>query len=223
MNKVSSNVMELDLKALKSKKHIFISGSIGIGKTTVINNLKSQLKDNYGFVDELLGDDLIALSYDKTVEPQRSIELNLQLKKFHQVIFNEYKGKQQTYIYDRGIVDPITFGTLFNKYSENGDLKRELKYINHLIKKDLNRSIKARSYLILLVDEVPNILERIAKRNRDFEKDLPVWLIKGFAKTYLKLARKFHFTNVYTINVNNLDQEMVAEKVKKLIGEINEQ
>lgn len=222
MNKVSDNVMELDVNALKPKKHIFISGSIGIGKTTVINNLKSQLKDTYGFVDELLGDDLIALSYDENVHPQRSIELNLELKKFHQVIFNEYKGNKQTYIYDRGIVDPVTFGTIFNKYSENGDLKRELKYMYHLIKKDLNRSIKARSYLILLTDEVPNILERIAKRNRDFEKDLPVWLIAGFAKTYLKLARKLGFTNVYTINVNNLDPETVAAKVKKLIGEINE-
>ena len=223
MNKVSSNVMELDLNALKPKKHIFISGSIGVGKTTVINNLKSQLKDNYGFIDELLGDDLIALSYDKNVEPQRSIELNLELKKFHQVIFNEYKGKQQTYIYDRGIVDPITFGTLFNKYSEDGCLKRELKYMRHLIKKDLSKAIKARSYLILLVDQVHNIEERILKRNRDFEKDLPIWLIEKFAKTYLKLARKFHFTNVFTINVNNLSQEAVAEKVKKLIGEINEQ
>lgn len=222
MNKVNDNVMELDINALKPKKHIFISGSIGIGKTTVINNLKSQLKDNYGFVDELLGDDLIALSYDENVHPQRSIELNLELKKFHQVIFNEYKGKQQTYIYDRGIVDPITFGTIFNKYSENGDLKRELKYMRDLIKKDLNHSIKARSYLILLVDDVHDILERIAKRNRDFEQNLPIWLIEGFAKTYLKLARKFHFTNVYTINVNNLDPEMVAAKVKNLIGEINE-
>ena len=223
MNKVSSNVMELDLNALKPKKHIFISGSIGIGKTTVINNLKSQLKDTYGFVDELLGDDLIALSYDKNDEPQRSIELNLELKKFHQVIFNEYKGDKQTYIYDRGIVDPITFGTIFNKYSENGCLKRELKYMRHLIKKDLNDSIKARSYLILLTDEVHNILERIAKRNRDFEKDLPAWLIENFASEYLKLARKFGFTNVFAINVNNLSPEMVAAKVKKLIGEINEQ
>ena len=119
MNKVNDNVMELDLNTLKPKKHIFISGSIGIGKTTVINNLKSQLKDNYGFVDELLGDDLIALSYDENVHPQRSIELNLELKKFHQVIFNEYKGKLQTYIYDRGIVDPITFGAIFNKF-DNG-------------------------------------------------------------------------------------------------------
>lgn len=214
MNKVT------DLEHLKPCKHIFISGSIGVGKTTLINNLKTQLKDKYGFIDELLGDDLIALSYDHTVQPQRSIELNLQLKKFHQVIFNEYKGNQDVYIYDRGIVDPITFGTIFHKNDKNAYLKRELKYIYHLVKNDLKQTIKDRSYLLLLSDQSEAVLERIADRNRDFEKNLPLWLIKDFNEEYLKLAQDFHFNNVYVIDVNGLSKEAVCEKVKKIIGEI---
>lgn len=223
-NKVSDNVMELDLSditLLKPKKHIFISGSIGIGKTTLINNLKSQLEDKYGFIDELLGDELIELSYDNNVKPQRSIELNLQLKKFHQVIYNEYKGNKHLYIYDRGIIDPITFATIFHKCGENLDLKHELKYISNLIKYDLNHSLKERSYLILLDDKTANIWKRIESRNRDFEQNLPVWLIENFTKTYLKLASKFKFNNIYIVNVNGLTKEEASEKVKKLIGEID--
>lgn len=220
MNKVSDNVMEVDLNLLKPKKHIFISGSIGVGKTTLINNLKSQLKDKYGFVDELLGDDLIELSYDNNVQPQRSIELNLQLKKFHQVIYNEHKGDKHLYIYDRGIVDPITFGTIFHKNDKNAYLKRELKYIYHLIKNDLSEQIKNRSYLILLNDKSQNILDRVKLRNRDFEKNLPLWLIEDFNEEYLKLAKAFNFKNVYVIDVNGLSKEEVSEKIKNLITNI---
>lgn len=218
-NKVTDNVIEFEIP--KAKKHIFISGSIGVGKTTLISSLKLQLEDKYGFTDELLEDELIDLFYDELIEPKRSIELNLQLKKFHQTIYNEYRGKKQLYIYDRGIVDPITFSSLYHKYNKNADLKREIKYIINLIRRDLNSFLKERSYLILLDDKTTDIWKRIEMRNRDFEKNLPLYLVENFTKFYLKLASKLGFENVYVVNVNGLSKEQVVHKVKKIIGEID--
>lgn len=218
-NKVTDNVIEFEIP--KAKKHIFISGSIGVGKTTLISSLKLQLEDKYGFTDELLEDELIDLFYDELIEPKRSIELNLQLKKFHQTIHNEYRGKKQLYIYDRGIVDPITFSSLYHKYNKNANLKREIKYIINLVRRDLNSFLKERSYLILLDDKTTDIWNRIEKRNRDFEKNLPLYLVENFTKFYLKLASKLGFENVYVVNVNNLTKEEVVQKVKKIIGEID--
>ena len=180
--------------------HLAIAGNIGAGKTT----LTKMLSKHYGWVPYY--EDVLKNPYlDDFYERMERWSFNLQIyflnSRFNQMIDcanNEKDTIQDRTIYeDANIFAPnlLSMGLMTNRDFRNYDS----------IFKTLKTYIKNPDLLIYLRSGIPNLVDQIHKRGRDYENSISIEYLSRLNERYEAWIEKYDSSNLLIIEVDDID------------------
>ena len=199
---------------------ISVAGNIGAGKTT----LTSLLSKHYGW--EAHFEDTQDNPYlNDFYEDMQRWSFNLQIY-FLQNRYNNvmrYRESGKNVIMDRTIYeDAYIFAP--NLHSMNLMSKRD--FDNYIQLFDLTNSlVKAPDLLIYLRSSVPNLVDNIQKRGREYETSIRLDYLNRLNKRYEAWISEYNEGKLLIIDVDNnhfpTDKEDLGEVISKIDAQIN--
>lgn len=196
--------------------HIAIAGNIGSGKTT----LTKLLSKHFGW--EAHYEDVDTNPYlNSFYEDMQRWSFNLQVyflnSRFRQIIQIRQGGK--TVIQDRTIYeDAYIFAP--NLHSMNLMSSRDFENYSSLFEL-MSSFIQAPDLLIYLRSSVPNLVNQIQKRGREYEESIRLDYLKLLNERYEGWITKYSSGKLLVINVDNVDFESKPEDLGVIIEKIN--
>lgn len=206
---------------------IIISGMVGVGKSTISENLYKYFEKNnknlkIEFIKELQFDNpYLDFFYKERCEWSFLIQIDFLLERYKTLI-SEEKRKNDITIFDRHFLDDYIFA--------NSDaIKEDITNIHLNIYLQLNKYLsstinkeKRPDYFFLLKANYNEIINRIEKRGRSFEKnnDLEKYW-KSMYKVYYenKLVQNYlskNTKNFIIIDANKSEKEILNEILNNL-------
>ena len=201
---------------------IAIDGNIGVGKTTLIKNLKKELKATV--YKEEINKELLQKIYNKNnPETIKKFELLNQLHFLNATIYRDimsYDDKNDFQIYDRSLSAHLH---IFSKtllspanyllYSGQQEL---LRLIHNFEKYDLQ--------IVLMCSHKEN-MKRIKKRGRKEEKSIDGHYIQQLEQhhrsdDYEDICADLYTKTILFLDVTNLSEEEVTKEVLQMIREV---
>lgn len=190
----------------KKSKHVFlaVAGVLGSGKTTACKLLSRRL-DLFSFEERVAGNAFIPLFYK---DPKRWA-FQAQLHYLHEKGFQLEKIKQK--LAKTGVVQdsPVyqDYYTYARAQAVLGNMNEEEfklyeKYANKLLK-----SYPTPDLIINLDVSLPVLKARIAKRGREYEKNIDVSYFKLLSKLQRSWMKKSTHVPIININADMLDLE----------------
>ena len=180
--------------------HIAIAGNIGAGKTT----LTKLLAKHYKFNKQL--EDVVKNPYlDDFYNQMERWSFNLQIyflnSRFRQV--KEIHEKNKNVIQDRTIYeDAFIFAPNLNAMG----LMPQRDYENYLSLFDtMLNLVKPPDLLIYLQSSIPNLVNKIHKRGRDYEKTISIEYLSRLNERYEAWITNYDSGKLLKINVDDLD------------------
>lgn len=196
---------------------IAIAGNIGAGKTSLTKQLSKSLKYKPYY------EDVIANPYlDDFYNHMERWSFNLQIyflnSRFKQLVSID-KGKENV-IQDRTIYeDAFIFAPNLNAMG----LMTQRDYDNYLSLFDtMINLIKPPDLLVYLQSSIPNLVNKIHKRGRDYEKTISIEYLSRLNERYEAWITNYNSGKLLKINVDDLDfvenkadYETILELIKK--------
>ncbi len=212
---------------------IVISGTVGVGKSTVCDLIVQEL-DNVNIENNYLKEETVEsvflkLFYESPKEWAYLAQLNWVVKRFEQWLVNEefLKDKKNHYtIYDRHFLDDYIFAemhTAKENISSYLSLSYQVQY-QEILKKMADKD-KQPDYVFLLKAPLDVVLKRLKGRGRESEVDANIEYWKElYDNYYIKPHFRHHFEknckNLIVIETENLTPEEIKNKICSII--INE-
>lgn len=196
--------------------HIAIAGNIGSGKTT----LTKLLSKHFGWKAHF--EDVDTNPYlNSFYEDMQRWSFNLQVyflnSRFRQVIKIRQSGK--TVIQDRTIYeDAYIFAP--NLHSMNLMSTRDFENYSSLFEL-MSTFIQPPDLLIYLRSSVPNLVNQIQKRGREYEESIRLDYLKLLNERYEGWITKYEAGNLLIIDVDEIDFESNPEDLGMVIEKIN--
>jgi len=196
--------------------HIAIAGNIGSGKTT----LTRLLSKHFGW--EAHFEDVDTNPYlNSFYEDMQRWSFNLQVyflnSRFRQIIQIRQSGK--TIIQDRTIYeDAYIFAP--NLHTMNLMSTRDFENYSSLFEL-MSTFIQAPDLLIYLRSTVPNLVNQIQKRGREYEESIRIDYLKLLNERYEGWITKYEAGKLLIIDVDNIDFESKPEDLGMVIEKIN--
>ena len=198
---------------------IAIAGNIGVGKTSLTKQLSKSLKYKSYY------EDVIANPYlDDFYNHMERWSFNLQIyflnSRFKQLVSID-KGKENV-IQDRTIYeDAFIFAPNLNAMG----LMTQRDYDNYLSLFDtMINLVKPPDLLVYLQSSIPNLVNKIHKRGRDYEKTISIEYLSRLNERYEAWITNYNSGKLLKINVDDLDfvenkadYETILELIKKEI------
>ena len=198
---------------------IAIAGNIGAGKTSLTKQLSKSLKYKSYY------EDVIANPYlDDFYNHMERWSFNLQIyflnSRFKQLVSID-KGKENV-IQDRTIYeDAFIFAPNLNAMG----LMTQRDYDNYLSLFDtMINLVKPPDLLVYLQSSIPNLVNKIHKRGRDYEKTISIEYVSRRNERYEAWITNYNSGKLLKINVDDLDfvenkadYETILELIKKEI------
>ena len=196
---------------------IAIAGNIGAGKTSLTKQLSKSLKYKSYY------EDVIANPYlDDFYNHMERWSFNLQIyflnSRFKQLVSID-KGKENV-IQDRTIYeDAFIFAPNLNAMG----LMTQRDYDNYLSLFDtMINLVKPPDLLVYLQSSIPNLVNKIHKRGRDYEKTIRIEYLSRLNERYEAWITNYKSGKLLKINVDDLDfvenkadYETILELIKK--------
>ena len=196
---------------------IAIAGNIGAGKTSLTKQLSKSLKYKSYY------EDVIANPYlDDFYNHMERWSFNLQIyflnSRFKQLVAID-KGKENV-IQDRTIYeDAFIFAPNLNAMG----LMTKRDYDNYLSLFDtMINLVKPPDLLVYLQSSIPNLVNKIHKRGRDYEKTISIEYLSRLNERYEAWITNYNSGKLLKINVDDLDfvenkadYETILELIKK--------
>ena len=196
---------------------IAIAGNIGAGKTSLTKQLSKSLKYKSYY------EDVIANPYlDDFYNHMERWSFNLQIyflnSRFKQLVSID-KGKENV-IQDRTIYeDAFIFAPNLNAMG----LMTQRDYENYLSLFDtMINLVKPPDLLVYLQSSIPNLVNKIHKRGRDYEKTISIEYLSRLNERYEAWITNYNSGKLLKINVDDLDfvenkadYETILELIKK--------
>ena len=196
---------------------ISIAGNIGAGKTSLTKQLSKSLKYKSYY------EDVIANPYlDDFYNHMERWSFNLQIyflnSRFKQLVSID-KGKENV-IQDRTIYeDAFIFAPNLNAMG----LMTQRDYDNYLSLFDtMINLVKPPDLLVYLQSSIPNLVNKIHKRGRDYEKTISIEYLSRLNERYEAWITNYNSGKLLKINVDDLDfvenkadYETILELIKK--------
>ena len=196
---------------------IAIAGNIGAGKTSLTKQLSKSLKYKSYY------EDVIANPYlDDFYNHMERWSFNLQIyflnSRFKQLVSID-KGKENV-IQDRTIYeDAFIFAPNLNSMG----LMTQRDYDNYLSLFDtMLNLVKPPDLLVYLQSSIPNLVNKIHKRGRDYEKTISIEYLSRLNERYEAWITNYNSGNLLKVNVDDLDfvenktdYETILELIKK--------
>ena len=198
---------------------IAIAGNVGAGKTSLTKQLSKSLKYKSYY------EDVIANPYlDDFYNHMERWSFNLQIyflnSRFKQLVSID-KGKENV-IQDRTIYeDAFIFAPNLNAMG----LMTQRDYDNYLSLFDtMINLVKPPDLLVYLQSSIPNLVNKIHKRGRDYEKTISIEYLSRLNERYEAWITNYNSGKLLKINVDDLDfvenkadYETILELIKKEI------
>ncbi|MCK4287898.1 MAG: deoxynucleoside kinase [Bacteroidales bacterium] len=196
--------------------HIAIAGNIGSGKTT----LTRLLSKHFGW--EAHYEDVETNPYlSNFYEDMQRWSFNLQVyflnSRFRQIIKIRQSGK--TVVQDRTIYeDAYIFAP--NLHSMNLMTTRDFENYSSLFEL-MSSFIKPPDLLIYLRSSIPNLVNQIQKRGREYEESIRLDYLKRLNERYEAWVEKYDKGNLLIIDVDDIDMEEKPEDLGMIIDRVN--
>ena len=196
---------------------IAIAGNIGAGKTSLTKQLSKSLKYKSYY------EDVIANPYlDDFYNHMERWSFNLQIyflnSRFKQLVSID-KGKENV-IQDRTIYEDAF---IFAPNLKAMGLMTQRDYDNYLSLFDtMINLVKPPDLLVYLQSSIPNLVNKIHKRGRDYEKTISIEYLSRLNERYEAWITNYNSGKLLKINVDDLDfvenkadYETILELIKK--------
>ena len=180
--------------------HIAIAGNIGAGKTT----LTEMLSKHYGWEPHF--EDVLKNPYlDDFYERMERWSFNLQIyflnSRFNQML--ECSKKEKDTIQDRTIYEDAF---IFAPNLQAMGLMTNRDYENYKsIFNTLNSFVKDPDLLIYLRSGIPNLVDQIHKRGRDYENTISIEYLSRLNERYEAWIQSYDKSNLLVIEVDDID------------------
>ncbi len=198
------------------RMHIAIAGNIGAGKTS----LTELLAKHYGW--EAHFEDVIDNPYlDDFYNHMERWSFNLQIyflkSRFHQLL--SFKDQKNTIVQDRTIYeDAYIFAPNLNAMG----LMNQRDFKNYQSLFELLKSlIQGPDLLIYLRSSIPNLVNKIHKRGRDYENSIRIEYLSRLNERYEAWISTYDKDKMVIIDVDNLDFVERPEDLKVVLATID--
>lgn len=196
--------------------HIAIAGNIGAGKTTLTKLLakhykwEAQLED---VVDNPYLDDF----YNQMERWSFNLQVYFLNSRFRQVIQIRESGKN--IIQDRTIYEDANIFAP-NLHAMGLMTNRDFKNYSSLFSL-MESTVQPPDLLIYLRSSIPNLVNQIHKRGREYENSISIDYLSRLNERYEAWIHKFHKGRLLIINVDDLDFVEKAVDLNKIITKID--
>ena len=195
---------------------IAIAGNIGAGKTSLTKQLSKSLKYKPYY------EDVIANPYlDDFYSHMERWSFNLQIyflnSRFNQMINCSNNNKDT--IQDRTIYeDAYIFAP--NLLSMGLMTNRDFKNYESIFK-TLKSFVKDPDLLIYLRSNIPNLVDQIHKRGRDYENSISIEYLSRLNERYEAWIQSYDKSNLLIIDVDDIDFVENKEDFKSIVAQID--
>ena len=196
--------------------HIAIAGNIGAGKTTLTEMLANHYNWEPHFEDVLKNPYL-----DDFYERMERWSFNLQIyflnSRFNQMLECSRNGKNT--IQDRTIYeDAFIFAPTLKSMGlmTNRDFENYKSIFN-----TLDSFVKDPDLLIYLRSGIPNLVDQIHKRGRDYENSISIEYLSRLNERYEAWIQSYDKSNLLIIEVDNIDFVENKNDFKSIIKNID--
>ena len=196
--------------------HIAIAGNIGAGKTTLTKLLakhykwEAQLED---VVDNPYLDDF----YNQMERWSFNLQVYFLNSRFRQVIQIRESGKN--IIQDRTIYEDANIFAP-NLHAMGLMTNRDFKNYSSLFSL-MESTVQPPDLLIYLRSSIPNLVNQIHKRGREYENSISIDYLSRLNERYEAWVHKFQKGRLLIINVDDLDFVEKAADLSKIITKID--
>ena len=180
--------------------HVAVAGNIGSGKTSLTKLLSKhyKLEAHYEDVSEnpYLND-----FYDHMERWSFNLQIYFLNSRFRQLL--TFKGSKKNFIQDRTIYeDAYIFAPNLNSMG----LMNKTDYNNYKNLFELIESlIKGPDLLIYLRSDIPNLVNKIHKRGREYEKTISIEYLSRLNERYEAWITNYDNGKLLKINVDDMD------------------
>ena len=206
------------MKKEQTNMHIAIAGNIGAGKTTLTRLLAKHYvweahyedADNNPYLDDFYHD-MLRWSFNLQVYFLNS--------RFSQVL--DFRDSGKTVIQDRTIYEDAE---IFAPNLHEMGLMSTRDFSNYKqLFALMSKLIKAPTLMIYLRATVPNLVNNIQKRGRDYENSIRLDYLGQLNQRYEAWASHYTLGKMLIVNVDSLNFEENQEDLSKIIDRINAQ
>ncbi len=205
--------------------NIVISGTVGVGKSTISIALKEYLQkenEDVFLMEEIMEDDpYLKRYYDNRPAWTYLIQINFVLGRFNKAY--KYSQVDGIKIFDRHFLDDYIIASMpFIKDDMPMPLWNSYYYFNEGLNERLRESAKV-DHFILLKASFENVLSRVEGRGRESEKSVDVSYWEDMYNQYYNNPEiqeyiKSSVENFVTIDTNDSSTEEIVEKIIEAIN-----
>ena len=196
--------------------HIGIAGNIGAGKTALTKLLSKHYKFEAHYED-VLKNPYLDDFYDQMERWSFNLQIYFLNSRFRQIRDFEKSGKKiiqdRTIYEDANIFAPnlLAMGLMTNRDFEN------YKSIFSL----MESYVKGPDLLVYLRSGIPNLVDQIHKRGRDYESSISIDYLSRLNERYEAWIETYDKGKLLIIDVNGLDFVKNKEDLKLIIEKID--
>jgi len=197
--------------------HIAIAGNIGAGKTTLTKLLAKKYKFE-GHYEDVLKNPYLDDFYDQMERWSFNLQIYFLNSRFRQILDFNKEGKniiQDRTIYEDAFIfapNLKAMGLMTNRDFEN------YKSIFNL----MESFVKGPDLLIYLRSEIPNLVDQIHKRGRDYESSISIDYLSRLNERYEAWIQTYDKGKLLIINVDDLDFVKNKKDLQTITDKIDE-
>lgn len=200
--------------------HIAIAGNIGAGKTTLTKLLAKHYKWEPQYED-VIENPYLEDFYNKMERWSFNLQIYFLSSRFNQILEIRESGKD--IIQDRTIYeDAYIFAP--NLHAMGLMTSRDFKNYKSLFTL-MEQVTKAPDLLIYLRSSVPNLVDQIQKRGRDYENSISIDYLNRLNERYEAWVEGYKKGKLLIIDVNNVNfvdnPEDLGEIINKIDGQLH--
>jgi deoxyadenosine/deoxycytidine kinase len=197
--------------------HIAIAGNIGAGKTTLTKLLANKYKFE-GHYEDVLKNPYLDDFYDQMERWSFNLQIYFLNSRFRQIL--EFNENGKNIIQDRTIYEDAfifapnlkAMGLMTNRDFEN------YKSIFNL----MESFVKGPDLLIYLRSEIPNLVDQIHKRGRDYESSISIDYLSRLNERYEAWIQTYDKGKLLIIDVDDLDFVKNKKDLQTIIDKIDQ-
>ncbi|MGY8948405.1 MAG: deoxynucleoside kinase [Flavobacteriales bacterium] len=196
--------------------HIAIAGNIGAGKTTLTKLLSKHYKFE-GHYEDVVKNPYLDDFYDEMERWSFNLQIYFLNSRFRQIMDFTKNGKK--IIQDRTIYEDAF---IFAPNLKAMGLMTNRDFENYKSIFDLMESfVKAPDLLIYLRSGIPNLVDQIHKRGRDYENSISIDYLSRLNERYEAWTQTYTKGKILVIDVDDLDFVKNKEDLKLIISKVD--
>ena len=196
--------------------HIAIAGNIGAGKTSLTKLLSKHYKFE-GHYEDVLKNPYLDDFYERMERWSFNLQIYFLNSRFNQMLECSNNGKNT--IQDRTIYEDAY---IFAPNLQSMGLMTNRDFENYQsIFKTLNSFVKDPDLLIYLRSGIPNLVDQIHKRGRDYENSISIEYLSRLNERYEAWIQSYDKSNLLVIEVDDIDFVENKEDFQSIIKKID--